>query len=872
MTLIATNYRLHKAQPEVQQMLLPKITPRVEPMQKTIWGSPAGKKRLAARLVKLVPPHEVYVEPFAGSAAVFFEKASCAIEVLGDADPEIAAAFSALKSLTDDELAALRKKSWIGRVGTFKALLDAQPRGKVEKLYRFLYLSHFSYGKLRGKSFNHNAEGVEATTIERIERHRERLHKVQVRRAHYAELVKEFDSKGTFFYLDPPYPGHNVEIGEDTFDEVEFRKVLEGIKGRFLVTYGTRGELDTSGFHVRKIRPPRSIRAMRGVGGPMTLPTLLIANYAIAEKALGEADDRWVLDEVQAHVALPPDLADDLERARVLAKALAETREDAPLVELALELDRVESSTSAREAVLAGDLLPLADDLAAVLSQVPGVGAALAEAGPVLEQVAKAQWSRAFINDLPDDAFLYVEPGGEKDEGGQTVPRSLRHFPVRDQRGELDLPHLRNALARIPQSALPAKVKEKAQAEARRLLEAAQSEVAKARRVPFQQWGGSGQYARRLADRLPEHKRYVEPFCGSAAVFYAKEPAEEEVLADIDPDVVFAHQFLQKLDDASLSGLGRFNWKVSRAGFERARGCEPRSDAERFWKLAYGRLCTWGAKPNMSGFSTVNDGKAYSLEELPKFRDRIQRARIVKQDWKKTLADFDGTGTLFFLDPPYAGEWAIDDGIAPEEIADAVSKLKGDVVIAYTDSARARRALKGVGRLFTMKVPEGRGAGLWLKRSRLFVASCKLRKTEDLVWLEEDAAATPASPLVADALARPIPLLKTDEERFVLGVVLEPETVDAQKDIYSAAEVREAAHRFMEEYQNVGLMHRQLVNGKVKILESYVAPADLELGGGHVKKGTWVLAVRVEDDELWRQVKDGSLAGFSIGGSAQRSG
>jgi hypothetical protein len=36
--------------------------------------------------------------------------------------------------------------------------------------------------------------------------------------------------------------------------------------------------------------------------------------------------------------------------------------------------------------------------------------------------------------------------------------------------------------------------------------------------------------------------------------------------------------------------------------------------------------------------------------------------------------------------------------------------------------------------------------------------------------------------------------------------------------------------------------------------------------GGHVKKGTWLLAVHVDDDELWKQVRDGSLAGFSIGG------
>jgi hypothetical protein len=115
-----------------------------------------------------------------------------------------------------------------------------------------------------------------------------------------------------------------------------------------------------------------------------------------------------------------------------------------------------------------------------------------------------------------------------------------------------------------------------------------------------------------------------------------------------------------------------------------------------------------------------------------------------------------------------------------------------------------------------------------------------------------------------------IPLLKTGEERYVLGIVLEPETIDAQNDIYSAAEVREAAHRFMQEYQNIGLMHRDLVNGRVKILESYLAPMAFEIGGTQVRKGTWLLAVRVPDDSLWAQIKSGELTGLSIGGSAAR--
>lgn len=64
----------------------------------------------------------------------------------------------------------------------------------------------------------------------------------------------------------------------------------------------------------------------------------------------------------------------------------------------------------------------------------------------------KAVWTAAFINNLPDSSFAYVEPGGKKDDQGKTVPRSNRHFPFKNAGGKVDLPHLRNALARAPQS------------------------------------------------------------------------------------------------------------------------------------------------------------------------------------------------------------------------------------------------------------------------------------------------------------------------------------------------------------------------------------------------------------------------------------
>jgi len=73
-----------------------------------------------------------------------------------------------------------------------------------------------------------------------------------------------------------------------------------------------------------------------------------------------------------------------------------------------------------------------------------------------LEGVAKLQeatWTTAYVNSLPDSAFLYVEPGGKKDSNGRTVPRSKRHFPYKNAQGGVDMPHLRNAKARLGQPA-----------------------------------------------------------------------------------------------------------------------------------------------------------------------------------------------------------------------------------------------------------------------------------------------------------------------------------------------------------------------------------------------------------------------------------
>ncbi|MEM3464343.1 MAG: hypothetical protein QXL91_05725 [Candidatus Bathyarchaeia archaeon] len=66
-------------------------------------------------------------------------------------------------------------------------------------------------------------------------------------------------------------------------------------------------------------------------------------------------------------------------------------------------------------------------------------------------QLWERVWSTRYKNELPDDAFALILPGGEKDETGRTKPRSLRLFPYKNAQGKVDLPHLRNANARVSQ-------------------------------------------------------------------------------------------------------------------------------------------------------------------------------------------------------------------------------------------------------------------------------------------------------------------------------------------------------------------------------------------------------------------------------------
>lgn len=90
-------------------------------------------------------------------------------------------------------------------------------------------------------------------------------------------------------------------------------------------------------------------------------------------------------------------------------------------------------------------------------------------AGPTvgLRRDAEAErldgWTQTFVDELPDAAFAIVLPGGQLDASGRTVPRSFRLYPhhgpgVTDpaEDGSVDLPSLREQLARISYTSLDA--------------------------------------------------------------------------------------------------------------------------------------------------------------------------------------------------------------------------------------------------------------------------------------------------------------------------------------------------------------------------------------------------------------------------------
>jgi len=114
-------------------------------------------------------------------------------------------------------------------------------------------------------------------------------------------------------------------------------------------------------------------------------------------------------------------------------------------------------------------------------------------------------------------------------------------------------------------------------------------------------------------------------------------------------------------------------------------------------------------------------------------------------------------------------------------------------------------------------------------------------------------------------------LKKKGERQLITGIVLEPDEIDAHNDTIKSEVIEEAAFNFLSNYNKstkLGVMHKIFGLNGMELVESWIAKSDHKLNDKPVKKGSWLITVKVTDDQLWKKIKKGEITGFSIGGSA----
>jgi site-specific DNA-adenine methylase len=869
----------------------------LEKSARGIFGYTAGKSIIADRLAKLFPAHKVYAEPFCGSAAVFFVKAPASVEVLADTNKDVVFAHKAMKGLSPSELATLAKMNWKSTPTSFRKVLKSTPNDKLDRLYKFLYLARFSFGKRRA-SYNHDSNGTTAQMAKRVEKFQPRYKNATILCADYETVLAKYDGKDAFHFLDPPYvltdaAGNGGRgVGERDFDEGRLRKVLEGIKGRFLVTYGVKGKLDTSGFEVKRMRQSRAIGRTKHIGGSSILTHLLISNFKVAKKSLGDgvelddvmqvidtdaAGDRIMVTGSRTSVSVP----DALEPARAW-------KSDDTLLAYPAEAGAVAGEARLRFLEKRWEL-----DLTFPINDTTvgwSFAAQRAEVAAAPELVAKSfcvEGSRFFLpmtrgvsaRETPREmiAEAVVKIDRPWVELGLQTADSHEYFLVKGDElaGQL-------VLERDGNQALGEKYPWLATIVASNFLP---NTLLKGAPMPPD---GVSALPASLEKIVPPEFRYWEHRGDEArdrrAALVASNFLGAGTLAMVDGEPLRVVAKFELYEPSGEPALSPAEWRVAKVAELLPEGAKlvAVSCSAVFAPQPEAVAKASGGGENVI-YADVGAAKDGVLDWLGKALAAHPGHYVVTaEDSEAVRAGLAPFGRLFHFRP---GEGAGVDAVKSVFVASFGVRSEGVSWVdkELDDSAAEwlrRRVTRQQARLTSDETPDLDKAG---KSPRAMLEAAgppnewsgaiagllgpDNRKAIEDAW---EALSAEEKKKVEAAFHRSFKIVKADDEHFVLGVVLEPDEVDAQKDVYSAAEVRRAAHKYMAEFQNRGHMHKELVNTKVDILESYIAPTDFTVDGQDVKKGTWVMAVRVKDATLWTAVKSGGLTGFSIGGSANR--
>ena len=178
---------------------------------------------------------------------------------------------------------------------------------------------------------------------------------------------------------------------------------------------------------------------------------------------------------------------------------------------------------------------------------------------------------------------------------------------------------------------------------------------------PFLRWAGS---KKRLIPKLSPYwgngyARYIEPFMGSAALFFAIEPTNA-VLSDVNSDLVETFCAVRDHPRAVFNRLVRL--PLGKEAYYQIRQLNapqlpPLDRAVRF--LYLNRFCFNGLyRTNGEGkfnvpYSDSKTGNLPSLDELRKAASALSCAKILARDFIETLNEVQADDFVY-MDPPYA--------------------------------------------------------------------------------------------------------------------------------------------------------------------------------------------------------------------------
>jgi DNA adenine methylase len=199
-----------------------------------------GKSRLRQQIIKLLPAHTCYVEPFAGAAWVLFGKPPSPVEVLNDIDQELINFFRVVKHNPEELIAAF---DWdlVARAEFERlAALDSSQLTDVERAHRFYYIIMAGWGgeldyprfqtSISDGGHGNRLIGALKHLRQKLEPVHERLRTVIIENLDWRDCLERYDRTGSVMYIDPPYPGNKVNYAHNMRDWGEHHLLAERLR------------------------------------------------------------------------------------------------------------------------------------------------------------------------------------------------------------------------------------------------------------------------------------------------------------------------------------------------------------------------------------------------------------------------------------------------------------------------------------------------------------------------------------------------------------------------------------------------------------------------------------------------------------------